>query len=127
MLLGLKVFAANYPSHRDARLQAAWIAAQGVGDESELMIVDMALNGLRLYGYPELHWVRARAEAYPLFYAASTLDSSTPELAALGRRVAVVVSSPSWVEPVERQWATSVSPAKRGHPTFASRSCCARP
>ncbi len=101
-----KVFAAHYSTYRDARLQAAWIAAQGVGAESELMIIDTALNGLRLYGYPELHWVRARTEAYPLFTPLRSLVSVTPELASQGHRMAVVVSSPSWVKPVERQWAT---------------------
>ena len=106
-LLGIKVFAAIYPSHRDTRLQAAWIAAQGVDPESELVVVDGSLNGLRLYGYPELHWVRAREEAYPLFSPLPTLDSITHELATRGRRAAVVVASWSWMESVERQLAAA--------------------
>jgi 4-amino-4-deoxy-L-arabinose transferase len=106
VLLGLKVVAARYPSHRDARLRAAWIAGQGVGAESELMVVDVALHGLRLYGYPELQWVRARADAYPLFSPLRTLDQVLPELATRERGVAVVVS-PSWADQVERRLATA--------------------
>ncbi len=103
VLLGLKIFAAIYPSHRDTRLQAAWIAAQGVDVESELVVVDRSLNGLRLYGYPDLLWVRARGEAYPLFSPLPTLDRTTHELASRGRPAAVVVASQSWVDPVQRQ------------------------
>jgi hypothetical protein len=107
LLLGIKVFAATYPSHRDTRLQAAWIAAQGVGTESELVVVDASLNGLRLYGHPELHWVRARGEAYPLFSPLRTLDNIAHELASQRRPTAVVVASRSWMGPVERQLATA--------------------
>jgi 4-amino-4-deoxy-L-arabinose transferase-like glycosyltransferase len=106
VLLGLKVVAARYPSHRDARRQAAWIAAQGVGAESTLMIVDTAGNGLRLYGYPELEWVRARGEAYPLFSPLRNLGTVAPELATRRRRVAAVVA-PSWTEEVARQLTTA--------------------
>jgi 4-amino-4-deoxy-L-arabinose transferase len=106
VLLGLKVFAASYPIHRDARRRAAWIAAQGFVAGSELLVIETALNGLRLYGYPELQWVRARGEAYPLFSPLPTLDRVAPELAAQGRRVAAVVSS-SLADQVERQLETA--------------------
>jgi 4-amino-4-deoxy-L-arabinose transferase-like glycosyltransferase len=107
VLLGIKVFAASYPTHRDARRQAAWIAAQGVGTESDLVVVDTALNGLRLYGYPELRWVRAREEAYPLFSPLEALGSVVIPLAAKGRPTAFVVSSSSWVDRVEDELATA--------------------
>jgi 4-amino-4-deoxy-L-arabinose transferase-like glycosyltransferase len=107
VLLWLKLFAATYPTHRDARRQAAWIAAQGVGAESELVVVDTALNGLRLYGYPELRWVRAREDAYPLFSPLERLHSIAIELAASGRPAAFVVSSPPWVSRVKDELATA--------------------
>jgi 4-amino-4-deoxy-L-arabinose transferase len=99
-LLGLKIYAAAYPTHRDARRQAAWIAAQGVDARTELVAVDAALNGLRMYGYPELRWVSAREDPYPLFSPLAGIATVGKAIAARGRPAAFVVSSASWLGPV---------------------------
>ena len=131
VLLGIKVFAAIYPSHRDARLQAAWIAAQGVGAESELVVVDAVAQRPATVRLSRAPLGAGRGNrGVPAVHAAPDLGrASRHELATQGasrgsRRRFAVMDGTGRAPAGRPSGFACEAPAP---PTFESPCCCARP
>ena len=69
------------PSHRDTRASARWLAEQGVSPAETVLLVDVPLEGLSLYGFEQLQAATLRDKPYPLYTPLPTLQRAAHDLA----------------------------------------------
>jgi len=74
VLVALKGGTASWPRSQDDRAMARGLEELGVSHTARVVAVNTKKNGLALYGYRDLVWVRTGPPSYPYFEAPDPLD-----------------------------------------------------
>lgn len=80
-LIALKLALAQYPAADDNRRFAEALAGIGAPPGTAIVAIEKQYNGLPVYGYSDLLWLRLWENDYPFFSPPATLGEVTGELA----------------------------------------------